>query len=74
MSNMTKTFQFIRQGKVRDVYATPESGLLLIVASDRISAFDHVLPNTIPEKGRIFNEAFQFLVQHDEVDHPQSSG
>jgi len=60
MSNMTKTFQFIRQGKVRDVYATPESGLLLIVASDRISAFDHVLPNTIPEKGRILTKLSNF--------------
>lgn len=57
---MTKTYQFIRQGKVRDVYAAPESGHLLIVASDRVSAFDHVLPNTIPEKGRILTKLSNF--------------
>jgi phosphoribosylaminoimidazole-succinocarboxamide synthase len=37
---------------VRDLYRTPE-GLLLIVAGDRISAFDHVLPTPIPDKGRV---------------------
>ncbi len=57
---MTKTYQFIRQGKVRDVYAAPEPDQLLIVASDRISAFDHVLPNTIPEKGRILTKLSNF--------------
>jgi len=39
-------------GKVRDLYET-ETGDLLLVASDRISAFDHVLPTPIPDKGRI---------------------
>jgi phosphoribosylaminoimidazole-succinocarboxamide synthase len=39
-------------GKVRDLYAAPE-GLLLVVASDRISAYDHVLPTPIPDKGRV---------------------
>lgn len=40
-----------RRGKVRDVY---EAGrCLLIVASDRISAFDHVLPTPVPDKGRV---------------------
>lgn len=57
---MTKTFRFIRQGKVRDVYAAPEPDQILIVASDRISAFDHVLPNTIPEKGRILTKLSNF--------------
>jgi len=42
----------VRRGKVRDVYAVG-SDALLIVATDRISAFDVVLPNPIPEKGRI---------------------
>jgi phosphoribosylaminoimidazole-succinocarboxamide synthase len=40
-----------RQGKVRDVYDLGES--LLIVATDRISAFDCVLPTGIPDKGRV---------------------
>ncbi|MBI2153626.1 MAG: phosphoribosylaminoimidazolesuccinocarboxamide synthase [Candidatus Rokubacteria bacterium] len=42
----------VRRGKVRDVYAV-EGDRLLIVATDRISAFDVVLPNAIPEKGRV---------------------
>lgn len=45
------TFSFLRQGKVRDLYGLDDGLHLLIVASDRISAFDHVLPNLIPEKG-----------------------
>ncbi|HEY2553174.1 MAG TPA: phosphoribosylaminoimidazolesuccinocarboxamide synthase [Streptosporangiaceae bacterium] len=39
-------------GKVRDLYELPDGGLLL-VASDRISAFDYVLPTPIPDKGKI---------------------
>ncbi len=42
----------LRRGKVRDVYSI-EGDRLLIVATDRISAFDVVLPNAIPEKGRV---------------------
>src|ERR1700683_803713 len=38
------------QGKVRDVYQV--DGRLLIVATDRISAFDYVLPSGIPDKGK----------------------
>jgi phosphoribosylaminoimidazole-succinocarboxamide synthase len=41
----------VRRGKVRDVYDLGES--LLIVATDRISAFDVVMPNGIPDKGKI---------------------
>ncbi len=40
-----------KSGKVRDIYEV--AGDLLIVASDRISAFDHILPTLIPDKGRI---------------------
>lgn len=42
------------RGKVRDVYHLP-SGLLLLVTTDRISAFDHVLPQPIPFKGQVLN-------------------
>ena len=43
---------FVRSGKVRDLYGLP-AGRLLLVASDRISAFDVVLPTPIPDKGRV---------------------
>lgn len=42
----------LHTGKVRDLYAT-DTGHLLMVASDRISAYDYVLPTPIPDKGRI---------------------
>lgn len=42
-------------GKVRDVYRT-DDGLLLLVASDRVSAYDHVLETPIPDKGRILTQ------------------
>ncbi|MCK5210590.1 MAG: phosphoribosylaminoimidazolesuccinocarboxamide synthase, partial [Cyclobacteriaceae bacterium] len=42
------------RGKVRDVYSFEKS--LLMVASDRISAFDVVLPKPIPYKGQILNQ------------------
>ena len=43
---------FVRSGKVRDLFEL-DSGRLLLVASDRISAFDVVLPTPIPDKGRV---------------------
>jgi phosphoribosylaminoimidazole-succinocarboxamide synthase len=42
----------IHRGKVRDVYAI-DAASLLIVATDRLSAFDVILPDPIPGKGRI---------------------
>jgi phosphoribosylaminoimidazole-succinocarboxamide synthase len=42
-------------GKVRELYQLPD-GTLLLVASDRISAFDHVLPTPIPDKGKILTQ------------------
>ena len=44
----------VYSGKVRDLYA--DDGRLLFVASDRISAFDWVLPTPIPDKGRILTQ------------------
>jgi len=46
--------KFLRRGKVRDIYDLGNS--LLMVASDRISAFDVVLPNGIPGKGRLLTQ------------------
>lgn len=48
-------YTHIYSGKVRDLYRSPE-GRLLFIASDRISAYDHVLPTRIPDKGRILTQ------------------
>ena len=50
--------KLLRRGKVRDVYDLGEK--LLIVASDRLSAFDVVLPTPIPDKGKILTAAALF--------------
>jgi phosphoribosylaminoimidazole-succinocarboxamide synthase len=51
----------VYKGKVRDVY-TLGNELLVMVASDRISAFDHILPKGIPCKGQVLNQvATMFL-------------
>ena len=61
MKALTSTNYFFRnqtqfyRGKVRDVY-TIKDDLLVVVACDRISAFDHVLPRSIPFKGQVLNE------------------
>ena len=47
------------RGKVRDVFELP-GDKLLIVATDRLSAFDVVLPDPIPDKGRVLNEMANF--------------
>ncbi len=49
----------LRSGKVRDLY-TNDSGHLLIVASDRISAFDFILPTQIPNKGVLLTQLSLF--------------
>lgn len=50
----------VYHGKVRDVYTV--GGKLVMVASDRISAFDHILPRPIPYKGQVLNQvATHFL-------------
>ena len=51
--------RFVRSGKVRDLYDLPD-GRLLMVASDRISAFDVVLPTDIPDKGRLLTGLSRF--------------
>ena len=51
--------RFVRSGKVRDLYEL-DDGRLLLVASDRISAFDVVLPTTIPDKGRVLTGLSRF--------------
>jgi phosphoribosylaminoimidazole-succinocarboxamide synthase len=51
------------QGKVRDTYRLPD-GDLLMVATDRLSAFDVVLPTPIPEKGRVLTQLSLFWFGH----------
>src|SRR4051812_36624142 len=51
-----------RQGKVRDVYDLGDR--LVIVATDRISAFDWVLPTAIPDKGRVLTALTLFWLDH----------
>src|SRR5918992_3766539 len=59
----------LRQGKVRDVYDLGDQ--LLIVATDRISAFDYVLGSGIPDKGRVLTQlsGFWFARMGDIVPH-----
>ncbi|QKK01875.1 MAG: phosphoribosylaminoimidazolesuccinocarboxamide synthase [Pseudomonadota bacterium] len=49
----------LHQGKVRDIYAVDDERLL-IVASDRLSAFDVVLPDAIPDKGKVLTRISRF--------------
>src|SRR5690606_10201810 len=56
-----------RQGKVRDVYDLGEQ--LLLVATDRISAFDWVLPTGVPDKGRVLTQISRFWFARLNVPH-----
>ena len=63
-------FPLIHRGKVRDVYQITDNELLM-VATDRLSAFDCVLPTPIPRKGEILTQlsAFWFKKFDKVVDH-----
>jgi phosphoribosylaminoimidazole-succinocarboxamide synthase len=54
-----KGLELLHRGKVRDVYAL-DATRMLIVTSDRLSAFDVVLPDPIPDKGRVLTEISNF--------------
>ena len=58
-TSATASPRFVRSGKVRDLYAV-DDGRLLLVASDRLSAFDVVLPTPIPDKGRVLTGLSRF--------------
>ena len=51
--------KLLHRGKVRDIYEL-DADLMLIVTTDRLSAFDVVLPDPIPEKGRVLTEISNF--------------
>ncbi len=54
-----KSLKFLHRGKVRDIYAV-DTERLLIVQTDRLSAFDVILPNPIPGKGRVLTAMSNF--------------
>ena len=57
-----KAYPLFARGKVRDVYE--DGDRLLIVATDRISAFDYILPTGIPEKGRVLTQMTLFWLDY----------
>jgi phosphoribosylaminoimidazole-succinocarboxamide synthase len=50
-----KSLKFLHRGKVRDLYAVG-TDRLLVIQTDRLSAFDVIMPDPIPEKGRVLTE------------------
>lgn len=57
----------VRRGKVRDIYDL--GNRLLIVSTDRISAFDWILPTPIPDKGRVLTQISAFWFKYLDVPH-----
>jgi phosphoribosylaminoimidazole-succinocarboxamide synthase len=74
-------FELVARGKVREVYAV-DADRLLLVASDRISAYDAVLPTPIPDKGRVltalsvwwFEQLAPVLAEHGAEHHLLAAG
>src|SRR5438552_4318580 len=71
MTTQLDGLELVNRGKVRDIYRVPAQTLtptaagagrdmLLLVATDRISAFDVVLPNGIPDKGKVLTQTSAF--------------
>jgi phosphoribosylaminoimidazole-succinocarboxamide synthase len=56
------SIQPIKSGKVREIYDAAEN--LILVASDRISAFDVILPTPIPDKGKVLSTPSAFWFAH----------
>ncbi len=72
--------QHVYRGKVREVYTLGDK--LISIASDRISAFDHILPKLIPYKGQVLNQVAAYFLQAtkdivpnwlEDVPHPNVS-
>ena len=57
-----KHLPLITRGKVRDIYDIDDNNML-IVTTDRLSAFDVVLPEPIPNKGIVLTQVSNFLVR-----------
>ena len=67
-----QNLDLIAQGKVRDIYAIDQDHLLL-VTSDRMSAFDVVLPDPIPNKGQVLTQLSLFGLSKQKVLSPTTS-
>lgn len=69
MASIPKTqfddLSLVRQGKVRDIFDTGDA--LLMVTTDRLSAFDVVLPDLIPDKGKVLNQISVFWFKQMET-------
>jgi len=61
MSIVIPQAKSVYHGKVRDVYDLGDK--LVLIASDRISAFDHILPHTIPYKGQVLNQIASYFLE-----------
>ena len=55
-----KTYEPVKEGKVREIYVYDNGDSLIMVATDRISAFDHILKNQITDKGAILTQMSKF--------------
>ena len=62
-SSHLTALNLVHRGKVRDLYAIDDD-LLLMVTTDRLSAFDVILPTPIPDKGRILTQITQFWMRY----------
>lgn len=67
ITNFDLPFRHFKRGKVREVYEIDNQ--LLIISTDRISAFDYILPSLIPDKGKVLNRiaAFWFNYTRDYI-------
>lgn len=61
-----QSLPLIKRGKVRDIYAVDDQHML-IVATDRLSAFDVILPNPIPDKGAVLTAVSNFWFDFTET-------
>ena len=69
--NLDQTFKHLHSGKVREIFEAEDGGSLVMVATDRISAFDVVMDERIPGKGIVLNNisARMFAYLRDTVPH-----
>src|SRR5271155_4539762 len=63
----------VARGKVRDTYALQNSGMLLPVASDRVSIFDFVLPAEVPQKGEVLAAMNAFWINKLSIQFSQDA-
>lgn len=62
MEEIMEEFKPVKEGKVREIYDTPDG--LIMVATDRISAFDHILKNEVTDKGKVLTQMSKFWFEY----------